>query len=110
MPAEDLYYSALDHLAAGRNQQAIADFRAALGLNPSFADAAHGLVRALQNESLYQEAVSVAHQLIAQNADDVLAHTSLSILYQHMGLVSEAEAESARAKILRWKLQLHRQE
>ena len=39
-------------------------------------------------------------------ADDVLAHTSLSILYQRKGMVPEAEAEAAKARVLGWKQQL----
>jgi hypothetical protein len=39
----------------------------------------------------------------------VLAHTSLSILYQHKGMIPEAEAESLKAKLLSWKIQLRQQ-
>jgi hypothetical protein len=39
----------------------------------------------------------------------VLAHTSLSILYQKKGLVPEAEAEANKARILGWKHQLREQ-
>ena len=38
--------------------------------------------------------------------DDVLAHTSLSILYQKKGMIPEAEAEANRARVLGWKQQL----
>jgi hypothetical protein len=38
--------------------------------------------------------------------DDVLAHTSLSILYQKKGMVPEAEAEANKARVLGWKQQL----
>jgi len=36
----------------------------------------------------------------------VLAHTSLSILYQKKGMVPEAEEEANKARILGWKQQL----
>lgn len=104
--AEDLYYSAVDHVAEGQLDRAIADFRAALTLDPKYLDAMHGLIRALQDAGQLDEAISTANQLIALDPDDVLAHTSLSILYQHKGMVPEAEAESAKAKILGWKQQL----
>ena len=45
-------------------------------------------------------------KLIAANPDDVLAYTSLSILYQHQGKIAEAEAAATRAKLLGWKQQL----
>jgi hypothetical protein len=36
----------------------------------------------------------------------VLAHTSLSVLYMKKGMIPEAEAESAKARVLGWKQQL----
>jgi hypothetical protein len=39
----------------------------------------------------------------------VLAHTSLSILYQHKGMIAEAEAEALQAKLLGWKKHLQQQ-
>ncbi len=38
--------------------------------------------------------------------DDILAHTSLAILYQKKGMVPEAEAEGNKARVLGWKQQL----
>ena len=37
--------------------------------------------------------------------DDVLAYTSLSVLYQKKGMIPEAEAEANKARILGWKQQ-----
>jgi len=42
----------------------------------------------------------------AVDPDDILAHTSLSILYQKKGMVPEAEAEGNKARVLGWKQQL----
>ncbi|MGA8300129.1 MAG: hypothetical protein WB817_11640, partial [Terriglobales bacterium] len=66
----------------------------------------HGLSRALQNLNRLDEAIAVANQLSALDPDDVLAHTSLSILYQKKGMIPEAEAEANKARILGWKQQL----
>jgi hypothetical protein len=41
--------------------------------------------------------------------EEVLAHTSLSILYQHKGMIAEAEAAALKAKLLGWKKQLQQQ-
>ena len=71
-------------------------------------DAMHGLIRALQETGDYDAAIDVAHQLLQQDPEEVLAHTSLSILYQHKGMIAEAEAEALKAKLLGWKLQLRR--
>lgn len=104
--AEELFHSALDHIANNRPEEAIADFRAAIGVAPGMLDAVHGLIRAQQDAGHLDDAILSARSLIALDPDDVLAHTSLSILYQRKGMVPEAEAESAKAKILGWKHQL----
>ena len=104
--AEDRYHAAVESLANGDLTAAIHGFRASLEADPAFADAAHGLIHALKDATEYDEAVAVAQQLIAADPDDVLAHTSLSILYQHQGKIAEAEAEATRAKLLGWKKQL----
>jgi Flp pilus assembly protein TadD len=104
--AEAHYYAALDHVADGRDEQAIDEYRQSVAADPSFTDALHGLSRALQNLNRFDEAIEVARQISAVDPDDVLAHTSLSILYQKKGMVPEAEAEANKARILGWKQQL----
>jgi tetratricopeptide (TPR) repeat protein len=104
--AEDSYYSALDHYAEGRLREAIADYNAAIASDPTFVDALHGLARAYQDSEEYDLAIEVANRIVELDPDDVLAHTSLSILYQRKGMVPEAEAEGAKARVLGWKQQL----
>ncbi len=104
--AEDRYYSALDHYAEGRLTEAIADYQAAITRDPTFLDAMHGLARAYQDTEQYDQAIATAHRITELDPDDVLAHTSLSILYQRKGMVPEAEAEANKARILGWKQQL----
>ena len=104
--AEDSYYSALDHYAEGRLTEAIADYRAAIAIDPTFVDAMHGLARAYQDGEEFDKAIEVANRIVELDPDDVLAHTSLSILYQRKGMVPEAEAEGAKARVLGWKQQL----
>ncbi len=104
--AEQKYHHALDLIASGDPTAAAATFREALALDPYLLDAMHGLIRALQDAGEYDQAVLAAQQLIDRNPDDPLAHTSLSILYQHKGMVPEAEAEALKAKLLGWKQEL----
>lgn len=104
--AEGRYYTALDHYAEGRLPEAIADYEAAIAADPTFLDAMHGLARAYQDIEQYDAAVAVATRITEVDPDDVLAHTSLSILYQRKGMVPEAEAEAAKARVLGWKQQL----
>jgi len=104
--AENHYYAALDLVAEGRDNEAIDEYRKSLAADPTFTDALHGLSRALQNLNRLNEAIEVSKQISAVDPDDVLAHTSLSILYQKKGMIPEAEEEANKARILGWKQQL----
>ena len=104
--AEDLYYDALDRLAEGDPAEAAEGFRAALLADPGFLDARHGLIRSLQDAGAYDEGIAAAQELAALAPEDVLAQTALSILYQHKGMIPEAEQAATRAKLLGWKLEL----
>ena len=104
--AEDQYYAALDLMAEGQLEQAVALYRKALQSDPTFTEAMHGLARALQDLQRYDEAIEVAQKIAELDPDDVLAHTSLSVLYQKKGMSPEAEAEGAKARVLGWKQQL----
>jgi tetratricopeptide (TPR) repeat protein len=104
--AEHHYYAALDHVAEGHDELAVAEYQKSQAADPTFTDALHGLSRALQNLNRLDEAIAVSNQISAIDPDDVLAHTSLSILYQKKGMVPEAEEEANKARILGWKQQL----
>jgi len=66
----------------------------------------HGLSRALQDIGRLDEAIAIAKRIAEVDPDDVLAYTSLSVLYQKKGMIPEAEAEGAKARVLWWKQQL----
>jgi len=107
--AEDHYYAGLDLFADGKYQEAVAEYRRAVEADDSFTDAMHALSKALQELNDLDGAIAVSKQISAVDPDDVLAHTSLSILYQRKGMIAEAEEESNRARILGWKHQLREQ-
>jgi len=104
--AEDHYYTALDLMADGKLGEAVAAYRESIDIDPAFTEAMHGLARALQDLQRYDEAIEVANKITEIDPDDVLAHTSLSVLYQKKGMIPEAEAEGAKARVLGWKQQL----
>lgn len=104
--AEDHYFAAIDLVAEGNNEQAIEEYQKSLAADPQFTDALHGLSRALQDLNRLDDAIEVSRRLAEIDPDDVLAHTSLSILYQKKGMVPEAEAEAAKARVMGWKQQL----
>jgi Flp pilus assembly protein TadD len=104
--AEDEYYTALDLMSEGRLPYAADAFRRSVAADDSFTEAMHGLARVLQDLTLYDEAISVARRIAEIDPDDVLAITSLSVCYQKKGMIAEAEAEGAKARVLGWKQQL----
>ncbi len=106
--AEDHYFTALDAMADGFLEKALAEYRLSVAVDPTFTEAMHGLARALQNLNRFDEAIAVAQRIAELDPEDVLAHTSLSVLYQSKGMIAEAEAEGAKARVLGWKQQLQR--
>ena len=104
--AEDHYYNALDLFAEGKHEEAIAEYNESIAADPTFTEAMHGLARAYQDMNRLDEAIEISKRIAELDPNDVLAHTSLSILYQKKGMVPEAEAEGNKARILGWKQQL----
>ena len=104
--AEDHYYAALDLYAEGEHERAIEEYRKSIAADPSFTEAMHGLARAYQDLNRFDEAIEVAKKIAELDPDDILAHTSLSIIYQKKGMVPEAEAEGNKARVLGWKQEL----
>jgi Flp pilus assembly protein TadD len=105
---ESLSQRGLDLLAAGEPAEAAIAFRAAVatGTGETQIEAHHGLIRALRDAGQLNQSVAAAMALTALTPNDPLAHTALSISLQHAGLVPQAEAAAARARILEWKVQL----
>ena len=104
--AEDHYYNALDLFADGKHEEAIAEYNQSIAADPTFTEAMHGLSRAYQDLNRLDEAIEISQRIAELDPSDVLAHTSLSILFQKKGMVPEAEAEGNKARILGWKQQL----
>lgn len=103
---EDLYDQGLDLAFEGNFREAIARYEEALALDPSYADALHALAMAHAELDELDQAIDAATRLCQLVPDDILAHTSLSTFYMRKGMVPEAEAESAKARMLDWKRQL----
>ena len=104
--AEDHYYAALDLVSDGEHERAVEEYQKSLEADPTFTEAMHGLSRALQDLGRFDEAIRVAKRIAEVDPEDVLAYTSLSVLYQKKGMIAEAEAEGAKARVLGWKQQL----
>jgi tetratricopeptide (TPR) repeat protein len=102
----DLFDQAVDLVADGKMDEAIARYREAIAVDADFADAWQGLALALNDVQRHQEAIEAGKKLCELTPDDVLAHTTLSRIYQAADMVPEAEAEGGKARLLDWKRQL----
>jgi tetratricopeptide (TPR) repeat protein len=110
MPSKDeLYDRAIDLVADGNLDEAIAVYQQAIALDPTFSDAIHGLAMAYADKGMFDQAIEYGRKLVELTPDDTLAHTSLSMFYQRKGMIPEAEAEGAKARVLDWKRQLAEQ-
>ena len=103
---EDLFDRAVDLVADGNLEEAVKVYREALALDPGYADAWQALALAHNDLGQHDQAIEAARRLCELTPDDVLAHTTLSRIYQAAGRVPEAEAEGAKARMLDWKRQL----
>jgi len=103
---DELFDAALVCMEQGDAPGAAERFAEILQHEPAHAEAKHGLIRALEDAGRVDDALSAVKELIAADPDDVLAVTRLSMIYQHKGMIAEAEAAAAKAKILGWKQEL----
>lgn len=107
MPSpSDLFDQAVDRIADGDVDGAIELYRAALAIDPQFADVWEGLSMALADKELWDEAIEAAKKVVELTPDEQLAYTNVSRIYQRAGDVPEAEAWAAKARVLDWKSQL----
>jgi len=104
--AEELFDRAVDCIAAGDLDGASACYRAAIEADPNFADAWEGLSMALADKEQWDEAIAAAKKAVELAPEEELVDTNVSRIYQRAGNVAEAEAWSAKARLLDWKRQL----
>jgi len=103
---EDCYDRAVDLVADDKLEEAVAAYREAIALDAEYADAWQGLALAYNDLGRHDDAIAAAKRLCELTPDDVLAHTTLSRMYQAAGMVPEAESAGAKARMLDWKRQL----
>ncbi len=103
---EDHFFSAVDFFGEEQLDEAITEYRKALDIDPDYQDALHGLARAQFDHGQVDAAIETAKRLTGLDADDILAHTSLSMFYQAKGMIEDAEREGNVARVLGWKQDL----
>jgi len=103
---EDLFFEAVELYSDEKFEESIACYGKALEIDPEYSDALHGLARAQFDGGDPDAAIATAKRLTEIDADDILAHTSLSMFYQAKGMIEEAEKEGNTARVLGWKHEL----
>ena len=63
--AEDHYYAALDLVAEGDQEHALAEYQLSLAADPVFTEAMHGMARTLQNLDRLDEAITVEREVVS---------------------------------------------
>jgi tetratricopeptide (TPR) repeat protein len=100
---EDWYEQGVSFALEDKYAEAIECYKKALAVDPAYADVWHALINAHISTNDLDRGIEAAKQLIALDANDILAHSSLSMLYMKKGMKKEAEEEGAVAKVLGFK-------
>lgn len=100
------YKQGLSFYGKQKNEEAAAEFRAALEGKPDWLDPMHALATAQSKLGRHDEALATIARVIELDPTDPFAFTSQSIFLQRKGLIPEAEAASAKARMAAWKKEL----
>ena len=85
-------------MAEGEQERALAEYQKSLAADPAFTEAMHGMARTLQDLNRLDEAIAVAKRIAELDPDDVLAYTSLSVLYQKKGMIPGGRSRSQQGQ------------
>ena len=100
------YLEGLALFGKDRYEEALVKYEEAIAIDPEWTDSYHGKAIALMHLERYDEAIEVGQRIVELDPKDPFAHTSLSMFYQRKGMIEEAEAEGAKARMLSWKEEL----
>jgi tetratricopeptide (TPR) repeat protein len=106
---EDHFYAGVDFFAEGKLDEALAEYRRAIALQPAFSDALHGIAQVCYAKGDFDVSIAAARKLLELDPDDILAWTTISRSYQRQGKIPEAEEAGSKARVLGWKKQLQDQ-
>jgi tetratricopeptide (TPR) repeat protein len=96
----------MDLYRQAKHREAVEAYEAALVLAPERIEVMHSMAVALMHAGELDRAIAVGQRVVELDKNDPFAHTSLSIFYQRKGLIPEAEAEAAKARLKAWKIEL----
>jgi len=104
--AKTHYLNGLKLFGQNKFEESIAEYRLALEQKADWADVLHALATSQSKLGQHAEAIATLERVIELTPNDAFAFTSLSIFLQRQGKVPEAEAASAKARMLSWKEEL----
>ena len=103
---KELYLKGLSLYGQGKHADAIAAFEAAFEADPGRAECLQALAMAQMHAGRLQEALASVLRLTEMTPADPQAFTSLSMIYQRLDRIDDAEKAQAKARMLSWKEEL----
>ena len=107
--AQELVEKGNEALAVGDLAGAVAAYREAVSQDGSYFDALHALAVALYKTSAYEAAIDAALRAASLRSEDPLVWTTLSLSYQNLARIAEAEQAALKARLYSWKQQASEQ-
>ena len=104
--ANEHYLQGLSHYGKMELPESVAAFERARAERADWPDALHGLSMALMKSQRFEEALTVGKKLVELAPDDPAYRTSLSMIYQRLDRIEDAETEQAKSRHLVWKQDL----
>ena len=103
---KELYLKGLSLYGQGKHSDAIAAFEAAFEADPQRAECLQALAMAQMHAGRLQDALASVLRLTEMTPGDPQAFTSLSMIYQRLDRIDDAEKAQAKARMLSWKEEL----
>ncbi|MEM7305702.1 MAG: tetratricopeptide repeat protein [Planctomycetota bacterium] len=103
---KELYLQGLSLYGQGKHAEAIDAFQQALALDPERAECLQALSMAQMHAGKLKDALESVLRLTEMTPSDPQAFTSLSMIYQRMDRIDDAEKAQAKARMLSWKEEL----
>jgi folate-binding protein YgfZ len=95
--ARKLELRAVEEFARDREESAMRLLERAIAVCPSYADAYESLGVVLGRHRRFDEAIELMKRLLEVDPLSVMAHTNLSLYYNQLGRIDDAEREAAEA-------------
>jgi tetratricopeptide (TPR) repeat protein len=101
--------TAMRFYAAKKFAEAQAEYEKALALDPTYTIALHGISACQFQREQWDASIATAEKILTIDANDADAQGHISRCWMRKGDVPRAEAEAAKEKVIRWRLQLKEQ-